>query len=407
MNKSRTLEQIRSHLTALTRSAGGRPVGSAANHAAEAYIAGVLNDSGYEVERQSFDCLDWDSAGAELMVDGRAIVATANPFSPACDVTASVVLAGDVLELEQADFAGKIAVLHGQLTASPLFPKNYPFFRVEEHQRIIERLEMGQTAAVIAISPASDTPPPVIEDGDFTIPSVTVSATEGTLLRETKRPVTVRVQSTARPGHGANVIGRMAHPAREKLILCAHFDTKPGTPGALDNAAGVAAILALADRLADGKIHTNLEIVVFNGEDHYAAPGEIAYINGCGGEFGRIALLVNIDGVGLRNSPATVAFFNCEDKWAADVRALLVGNSRLEETEPWPEGDHSIFAMQGVPCIALTSGGIHALIADVLHTPNDTLELIEPAQIEAAVEFLESVLLQIGLPKMRVALFTE
>ena len=407
MNKARTLEQIRSHLTALTQSAGGRPVGSVANHAAEAYIAGVLSDSGYEVERQAFDCIDWHSAGAELKVDDRTIAVSANPFSPACDVTAPVVFVGDALELEQANLVGTIAVLHGQLTASPLFPKKYPFFTVEEHLRIIERLETGQPAAVIAISPASGNPPPVIEDGDFTIPSVTVSAEAGALLRGTNRPVTVRVHSTARPGHGANVIGRMAHPTRDKLVMCAHFDTKPGTPGALDNAAGVAAILALAERLADGRLHTNLEIVAFNGEDHYAAPGEIAYINGCGGEFGRIALLVNIDGVGLRNSPATLAFFNCDDKWAADVRALLAGESRLEETEPWPEGDHSIFAMQGVPCIAMTSGGIHALIADVLHTPNDTLELIEPEQIEAAVEFLESVLLKIGLPTMRVTPFTE
>jgi aminopeptidase YwaD len=143
---------------------------------------------------------------------------------------------------------------------------------------------------------------------------------------------------------------------------------------------------------------TNLEIVAFNGEDHYAAPGEVAYINGCGSEFGRISLVVNVDGVGLKDQAATVAFFNCPAEWAGEVRAEMAGRSRLEEAEPWPEGDHSVFAMRGVPCIALTSGGIHALIDGIIHTPDDTLDLVEPAQIAAVVDFLAALLTRIGPP---------
>ena len=144
------------------------------------------------------------------------------------------------------------------------------------------------------------------------------------------------------------------------------FDTKPGTPGALDNAAGVVTLLALAERLAAAEPPTNLEFVFFNGEDHYAAPGEVVYVAGCGGEFGRIALLVNVDGVGLRDAPTTVAFFNCPDAWTDATRGLMSYRPNLVETEPWPQGDHSIFAMQDVPCIALTSGGIHNLIDSLI-----------------------------------------
>lgn len=395
--------RVAEHLAALVRSTHGRPVGSAANHDAEAYIAGVLRDGGYEVEQQAFDCVDWQPDGAELWLGDGPLPVTVNPFSPACDVTAPLVFAGSLLELEAADITGKIVVLRDQLTAKPLFPKNYPFFTVDEHKHIIDLLETGRPRAVIAISPTHGDPAPIIEDGDFGLPSVTVAADVGSVLADADGPITLHVRSTTRPGHGANVIGLRAHPARDKIILCAHFDTKPGTPGALDNAAGVASVLTLAERLAAGNLGTNLEIVAFNGEDHYAAPGEVAYINRCASEFGRIALLINIDGVGLRDHSATVAFFNCADEWMAKVRAAMAGWPRIEETEPWPESDHSIFAMQGVPCLALTSGGIHDLVDGVIHTPNDTLALVEPEQIGLVVEFLEAVIQQTGPPRKAFA----
>lgn len=392
------LRQIRAHLQALTSEPAGRPVGSAANQAAEAYIADMLRRAGYEVEQQRFDCVDWQLDGVELWLGDGPLPAVANPYSPPCDVTAPIVSVGNLAELNKANLAGQVAVLYGDLAAFSLFPKNYPFFTVEEHQEIIRLLESGAPRAVIMVSDHGGEPSPLIEDGDFAIPSITVAAEVGAVLLDAGEPVTVRVRSRTQPGHGANVIGRRAQPARDKLLMCAHFDTKPGTPGALDNAAGVAAMLALAGRLAAADLLTNLEIVAFNGEDHYAAPGEVAYINRCGGEFGRIALVINIDGVGLKEKPATIAFFNTDEVWTAKVSASLNTWPRLEKTDPWPQGDHSIFAMQGIACVAVTSGDIHSLIEDTLHTSRDSLELVEPEQISNAVDFLAHLVLNIGLP---------
>lgn len=398
MHRPNTLPMIRAHLEELVRSAYGRPVGSSANHAAEAYIAAILRDAGFEVEQQQFNCIDWRLESAELWLGDGPLPVRANPFSPPCNATCSIVSAGNKEELEQAAIAGKIVVLHGSLTESPLFPKNYPFFTVEEHKHIIELLEAGQPQAIIAISPRRANPAPLIEDGDFAVPSVTVSADVGAVLMDAVDPITLQVRSTSYPGRAANVIGRRVHPGRDKIVLTAHFDTKPGTPGALDNAAGVATILTLAQRLAVENFEGNLEIVAFNGEDHYAAPGEVAYIKSCGSDFGRIALVINVDGVGLWDKNAIVAFFNCDDEWMFKVRAAITEWPRFEESPPWPEGDHTMFAMQGVPCIALTSGGVHALIDEVIHTPQDTLELVEPEQLANIVEFLATLLLKHGPP---------
>lgn len=392
------LWRIEAHLAALTRWPAGRPVGSPANHEAEDHIAAALGAAGYEIERQAFDCVDWRLEGVELWADGLALPVVANPYSPAADVSAPVVAAATYAELAAADLAGRIAVLHGALTAEALFPRNYPFFTVEEHVRLIDLLLARRPAAVVMVSHAAENPAPLIEDGDFALPSVTVPAGVGQALRRAAGPVTLRLSSSRQPGRAANVIGRRAAPARHKLLLCAHFDTKPGTPGALDNAAGVAAVLALSEQLAARPPDSNVEIVAFNGEDHYAAPGEMAYIAGCGSDFGRIALLINVDGVGLRGQPATVAFFNCPEAWAGRARTLIGRWVGIAESAPWPEGDHSIFAMQGVPCLAITSGGIHALLDGVIHTPADTLDRVDPVGIAAAVGFLAGLLLEVGLP---------
>lgn len=394
MNDPATATRIEEHLAALARWPDGRAVGSAANRDAEAYIAATLQSYGYEVEHQAFDCIDWQLEGVSLWMGDGPLPVRANPFSPACEVTAPIVAVAGLAELESVELRGRIALLHGSLTAEPLFPRNFPFYVHEEHRRIVALLEEKRARAVIAVSPMLAGPAPIIEDGDFTLPSVTVAADVGAVLLAAEgAPVTLRVRSVSRPGRAANVIGRRAHPARDKVLLCAHFDTKPGTPGALDNAAGMAAVLALAGRMTVAPA-TNIEVVAFNGEDHYASPGEVTYIAECGGEFGRIALVVNIDGVGLRNSAATVAFFNCPSDWAGQVRFAIDAQTGIEEAEPWPQGDHSIFAMQGVPCLAITSSGIHDLIDGVIHTPSDTPDRLDARIIARAVDFLAGVLAQ-------------
>jgi aminopeptidase YwaD len=56
-------------------------------------------------------------------------------------------------------------------------------------------------------------------------------------------------------------------------------DGKQGTPGALDNAAGVVTLLLLAELLREYRRARRLgvEITAING-DHYSAAGEIQYL---------------------------------------------------------------------------------------------------------------------------------
>lgn len=66
-----------------------------------------------------------------------------------------------------------------------------------------------------------------------------------------------------------NVVGRSPgrDPGRPRVMVGAHFDTVPGTPGADDNASGVAALLETARLVAAADLEATVEYVGFNLEE--------------------------------------------------------------------------------------------------------------------------------------------
>ncbi len=75
------------------------------------------------------------------------------------------------------------------------------------------------------------------------------------------------VERHAYSAQGTNIAGRLAatEPGGRTLVLGAHFDSVPGSPGANDNATGVAFVLALARYL--GSIECRQHDVLFVGFD--------------------------------------------------------------------------------------------------------------------------------------------
>jgi len=54
----------------------------------------------------------------------------------------------------------------------------------------------------------------------------------------------------------------------KKIILCAHYDTMYNTPGAYDNAAGVAVVAEAVRQLAARHFSRNIEIILFDAEEN-------------------------------------------------------------------------------------------------------------------------------------------
>jgi aminopeptidase YwaD len=275
-----------------------------------------------------------------------------------------------------------MVVLAGALAQDTYMPKHFPFLTLEDQQRVIQRLEAAQPEAVIGLHAS-----PLFCDADFRLPSVTLSPTEGAALLDCAGEVAaLRIISHTSPSTGGNIVARGISHSAKRIVICAHFDTWFNTPGALDNAAGVAALLVLAGLLDPRR--AGVELVAFNGEDNYAAPGQVVYLRSGVAE---IAYVINIDGIGAVGKPNSLARFGEAPALWDTVQAVKRSFPELVAVEPWPQGDHMIFVQQGIPAVALSSADAFDLWLNVTHTPADTVEQVSASQIAEAAQFIQAL----------------
>jgi aminopeptidase YwaD len=379
------------HVRALSVEIGPRPRASAAGHVAAAYIRNVFIRAGLTVETQDFPCPAWEHAATRLEGAGGApLEAAANAFSPGCDVTAPTVAAGTLAELETADLAGRIALLYGDLTQTSLAAKSW-FLKEARDERIVAALETKRPAAVLTVQ-ASAGLSRVIEDWEFNIPSATVNARAGlALLGAVGRPVHLHIDARRTPGHAANIVGRRAGARPEQIVICAHYDTKIDTPGAMDNAAGVAVMLRLAEQLGHQLGPCGLEFIAFTGEE-YLPLGDDEYVRRCEGQFGQTLAALNFDGVGQMVGVNSITAMSGSPAFEAEITAIARRYPGIVWVDPWPQSNHSTFAWRGVPSIAFTTAGR----APLEHLPADAIEWISAARLGEAAAIGAEIIAALG-----------
>jgi aminopeptidase YwaD len=342
---------ISRHLHELCSKIGSRPVGTLSNHKTEAYITEVFEELGLQVDRQEFMCKSWKCEKSELFCGEKEIPAITNTYTNSCEVEAKFTAAGNVFELENGDFRGKIAVIYGELTQAPLAAKNNNVYNPEDHKRIIGLLEAKKPLAVIAVSHRMTGMVPIIEDWDFKIPSVTISTIGGMrLLKDLGKNLKLNIKSDFEASHAANIVGKYGKDGKKKLVLCAHFDTKYGTDGASDNASGIAVLLTVAkllkdllkDVLKDKNLPFDIELVAFNGEEYYAL-GEMLYTEKNLQNFENMIAAINFDGIGHYSSTSNIAFFECSEQFVDTSLALKEKYPGIIRVDPWPSSDHTFF----------------------------------------------------------------
>jgi len=386
---------INRHLHTLCSDIGSRPIGTLNNHKAETYISKAFEELGFQVERQEYTCKSWECNRAELFLGDEKISVVASTYSSSCEIEARFAAAGNVFELENRNFRGKIAVIYGELTQAPLAAKHCSVYNPETHKRIVGLLEAKEPLAIVAVSHRMFNPVPIIEDWSFKIPSVTVSTIDGMkLLRNEERSIRLTLKTKFDASHAANVVGKYGKNGKERLVFCAHIDTKYGTDGAADNGAGVIVLLTAAellkDRLENKTLPFDFEFVAFNGEEYYAL-GEMLYIEKNLQNFGNMLAAINIDGIGHYSSTSNLAFFDCPEELvnaALDVKEKYLGVIRVD---PWPAGDHIHFWMRKVPSIAIGSTGTY----DLFHTAEDMIDLISIDKIEEVVKLVVDLVIHI------------
>lgn len=363
-----------------------RCVGSEGNREATRYLANELSRLGWDTETTEFDAIDWEDAGAQLTCDGAGFDVLVSPYSLAFNGKAPLETAGTLEELENKDFKGKIILLYGALAREQLMPKNFVFYNPEAHRHIIALLEQGKPAAIISATGRNAAlaggvyPFPLIEDGDFDIPSVYMTEEEGERLLSHAGSEMALVSGSVRiPGKGYNVIARKGISGSQRVVVTAHIDAKKGTPGAIDNATGVIVLLLLARQMKDYAGDRMIEIVAFNGEDYYAVPGQMEYLMANQGKFNDVLLNINIDGAGYKEGLSAFSLFDLPEVLQTYAKRIFADYPGIIEGAQWPQGDHSIFLQNGVPAIAVSSKWFidNIEIQDVTHTPKDRPEIVD------------------------------
>lgn len=381
MDSIRRVERVRRHLAWLVDGIGARPPGSPANHRANVYAREALERAGLLVHGYGFSTRWWEPGPATLVVDGVEVDVTANPYSPPARVSGPVVRLGAEGPHLPRGAAGAIVVLDAALTPEPLMPKAFPFANPTEHKALIERLEALEPAGVVAVSNTV----PIFEDPDLSFPSVTVPSEVAARL-DSGRRATLHIGGLVHQATGETIAGR-TQPSGRRVVVSAHIDSKVTTPGAFDNATGVAAVLAWVEGGLPASVP--VEVVLFNGEDHFDACGEQAWLAGT--DLTQITADVNLDGVGARGRGISVTTLGAGPRLAKAVGGFVEGRAGWELADPWIEGDHAIFALQGIPAIAVTSVGAQQLAADIAHTPRDTLDMVDPTTVANVAAALDSL----------------
>ncbi len=380
-----------------------RHVGSEGNRAATAMFAERIAELGFEVSRTEFDCIEWESGEASLTTGGERFEAHVGPYSLACDLHATLTTASTVDELETDAIRDTIVLLHGEIAGGQLMPKNFTFYNPESHKRVIAALERYAPAAVIAATGkdpqmvGGQYPFPLIEDGDFDIPNAYMKDVDGErLARHAGEKVELKIDSRRVPSKAEHVVAVRRGKAAGRMVFFAHIDSRKGSPGALDNASGVAALLGLAELLADHAGGPSVEIVPLNGEDNYANPGEMLWVAQNEGRFDEIVLGVNVDDAGRRGSDTHVSLYKCPGEIEDAARRAMDRRAGFAQGPQWFQSDHAIFGIYGRPAIAVASSDMVDFMANYAHTDRDRIELADPEAIAEISRFLRDVVATVG-----------
>ena len=390
--------RIRGWLEALTQYPD-RHVGSPGNRAATALFAETLAGWGYQVSTTLFDCVEWEFGRADLRIGERAFELQVGPYSLPCVATGTLVVVDTVEALEAVAEPGAVLLLRGTIAKAQVMPKNFTFYNPESHKRVVSALESARPAAVIAATGkdpemvGSQYPFPLFEDGDLDVPNAYMRDIEGTELAGLAgSQAHVRIDSRRVPATAEHIVATLPGTGEGRVVLFAHIDSRKGSPGALDNASGVVSLLGAAEILAGEALGLSVEIVPLNGEDNYANPGEMMWVEENTGRFGDIVLGINIDDAGQLGCATHVSFYGCSTPLEERVRAVMhTDATNIGDGPQWFQSDHAILGIYAVPAIAVASAGMHEFMAAYAHTERDTIELADTVAIAQIARFIVRV----------------
>jgi hypothetical protein len=200
-------------------------------------------------------------------------------------------------------------------------------------------------------------PPPLAppwEGRVLPVPGVTVEAEAGERLLAlmSAGPTRVRIEhrATYETATSANVVAEIpgTDPRAPQVVVGAHYDSQLESPGAADNATGIAALLGIARAWSGLRPRRTIELVAFGCEEP-AAWGASHFV--AARDPRKIAAMINLDALG---PPVDATRTIVADPRIADLATESASATGWEveqrlDARDFPYADHAPFVAAGIP----------------------------------------------------------
>ena len=238
----------------LANEIGERTCGSAADHDAGVFLAEQLAALGLDVRRQAVPFVGWELTRAPRLVLGSGAGAQELAAAPLMysGSTPPDGVSGRLVR------KGTVALIAGLY--------EYPLYELVGDD--------GDELARIVVHDQGDSIPLINPRPRYPVPTVVVAgADERVLADHAARGDAATVSIGARSVPDAvthNVIARLGPlDATDRIVISAHRDSPLGSPGAYDNASGVAALFGIVERLRARRRPADLaiDVIAMAGEE--------------------------------------------------------------------------------------------------------------------------------------------
>ena len=338
---------------------------TAANH-----LVNVFRSLGYSAELQPFtaNLVSEDSGLTLLLPETREVEAFPLDRSAEGEITGPLVDVGLAMEgdLPTKGLSAKIALIQRG--------------RITFEEKVSRVYAEGAVAAIIYNNDPGPFRGTLINTSS--IPALSMAREDGELIQVllSQGQVQAQVMVKKEDRVSRNVIAEKPGSGQGVVILGAHYDTVPAVLGANDNGSGVAVLLTVAQKLSQRSLPFTLRFIAFGSEELGLFGSQFHVASLSDDEQRNVIAMLNFDSLGTGSHPNVLGDQELVDavlKYAGEhgieaqqIRRLRMGSS-----------DHASFMAGGIPSIFFFTDDFSRI-----HTPQDTLDFIQPKLLSQAVE---------------------
>lgn len=370
---ARALEEDR----VLAQDIGIRPAGSANADRAADYIASRLASFGWQVEKQAFKFTGYVDQGSIVTVTGgdlSNLEASTLTYSAAGDLTAPIVSVGlgQAADYAGLNVRGKIALVErGTITFA---------------MKVQNAADQG-AAGVLLFNNADGLVRGTLGKVSA-IPVASISRADGLALRALRAPtVHLIVRGEVKETNTMNIVGALPGQSSDTLVFGGHYDGVPAGPAANDNGSGVSTALEAARVLAlQGPHRLTFRFIAFGAEEN-GLFGSRAYVDGLSAaQRKQIVAMINLDMVGVGDTWMAGGTRDLQKTVQSIAGSLGIDMQDLP-ADLSGASDHASFINAGIPAAFIYSSD-----DPNYHSPQDKVEFVQPARLEAAGKLLIEII---------------